>query len=427
MPKKAAVSKTAENGSFEQLCQKLLKQSDAGEILSQDAVQEEAARLHLSDEETDALFNWCSDHDILLGLSSQEDEEAAEEAEEETEEETEEAEETAGEEAEESDEEEEEEESSEEGGEEEEEEETESPAGQAAVRKPSYRREKAPSRDSVRFYLQQIGSVPLLTAQEEHDIAMKARYSQNPEEKEAARQKLINSNLRLVVSIAKKYQNRGLSFQDLIQEGNIGLMHAVDKFEPERGFRFSTYASWWIQQSMIRAIADQSRDIRLPVHMGEQITRVRRTQKELQQKLSRDPTYEEIARAMKGGMTAARVEEVLKIAQEPVSLESPTGEEETSTLSDFIEDKKTINPAEYAANSSIRDEVIRMVDSLDDEREKKILRMRFGLDDGVPKTLEEVGRECGVTRERIRQIESKALRKLSRQYSNKPEIQSLKG
>lgn len=391
--------------ALENLKDEILKKSQAGERIDQDALQMKAEKLHLTDEEEDALFNWCEENDIFIDLkdSSEDELDALDEAEDEESE----AEEAALE-------------------EEETGEETEAQAEEAAddsVPDPYIEvNRRTGTSDSVRHYLQQIGRVPLLTASEEHEIAVKARGGD-----QQARQKLISSNLRLVVSIAKKYQNRGLAFQDLIQEGNIGLMHAVEKFDPDRGFRFSTYASWWIQQSMIRAIADQSRDIRLPVHMGEQITKVRRAQRELTQENNREPTYAEIARRVGNGMTPEHVEEVLKIAQEPVSLESPTGEEDSSTLSDFIEDKRTINPAEYASNSSVREAVRKMVDGLPDAREREIVKMRFGIDDGNPKTLEEVGQKFGVTRERVRQIENKAIRKLNREYSNKPEIRDLKG
>lgn len=384
------------NSGLESLKAELLKKNSAGEEINQGDLLEKAQKLGLSEDEQDELFNWCADHDILVGMSAEEDEESAEEAEDEEEE---------------SGEDESEAETVEEGGDEEED-----------KADPYIEESRRPhASDSVRIYLQEIGNVPLLTAEEEREVAKKAK-----EGDEDARQKLISSNLRLVVSIAKKYAKRGLSFQDLIQEGNIGLMRAVDKFDYEKGFRFSTYATWWIQQSMIRAIADQSRDIRLPVHMGEQINRVKRVEKQLMQELGREPTFEEIA-AKIDGMTAQRVEEIMKIAQEPVSLETPAGEEENSTLSDFIEDKTTVNPQDYANSSVLKQEVEKMLDSLGNEREKKILRMRFGLDDGIPRTLEEVGKECGVTRERIRQIENKAIRKLNRNYANKQEIRDLKG
>lgn len=381
------------NSGLESLKAELLKKNSAGEEINQGDLLEKAQKLGLSEDEQDELFNWCADHDILVGMSAEEDEESAEEAENEEEESESEA------------------ETVEEGGDEEED-----------RADPYIEENRRPhASDSVRIYLQEIGSVPLLSAEEERKVARQAK-----EGDEEARQKLISSNLRLVVSIAKKYAKRGLSFQDLIQEGNIGLMRAVDKFDYEKGFRFSTYATWWIQQSMIRAIADQSRDIRLPVHMGEQINRVKRVEKQLMQELGREPTFEEIAGKI-DGMTAQRVEEIMKIAQEPVSLETPAGEEENSTLSDFIEDKTTVNPQDYANSTVLKQEVEKMLDSLGNEREKKILRMRFGLDDGIPHTLEEVGKECGVTRERIRQIENKAIRKLNRNYANKQEIRDLKG
>ena len=275
------------------------------------------------------------------------------------------------------------------------------------------------SNDSVRIYLQEIGAIPLLTAEQERDAAKRAG-----EGDESARQLLINSNLRLVVSIAKKFVKRGLSLQDLIQEGNMGLMRAVDKFDYTKGFRFSTYATWWIRQSMIRAIADQSRDIRLPVHMGEQIMRVKRVEKHLLQELGKEPTSREIAAHMEG-MTEERVDEILKIAMDPLSLETPAGEEESSTLSDFIEDRNSVNPETYANNTFLKEEIEKILLTLN-EREQKILRMRFGLDDGNVHTLEEVGKECNVTRERIRQIENKALKKLHHNFAAKPELRDYK-
>ena len=390
--------------ALENLKNEILKKSQAGESIDQDALQMKAEKLRLTEEEEDDLFNWCEDNNILIDLkdSSEDELDALDDAEDdESDAESAALEEETG----------------------EEDPDTVGESSDNYVPDPYIEKNRhTGTSDSVRHYLQQIGKVPLLTAAEEHDIAVKARDGD-----QEARQKLISSNLRLVVSIAKKYQNRGLAFQDLIQEGNIGLMHAVEKFDPDRGFRFSTYASWWIQQSMIRAIADQSRDIRLPVHMGEQITKVRRAQRELTQENNREPTYAEIAKRVGGGMTPEHVEEVLKIAQEPVSLESPTGEEDSSTLSDFIEDKRTVNPAEYASNSSMREAVRAMVEGLPDAREREIVKMRFGIDDGNPKTLEEVGQKFGVTRERVRQIESKAIRKLTREYSNKQEIRDLKG
>ncbi len=262
--------------------------------------------------------------------------------------------------------------------------------------------------DSVKAYLRQIGSIALLNETEEKNCAMAVKEGDI-----SAKELLIKSNLRLVVSIAKDYMNRGLGFQDLIQEGNIGLMHAVDKFDAGKGFRFSTYATWWIRQSMSRAIADQSRDIRLPVHLTEQITKVNKTQRALLQELDREPTPEEIARRVE--MSVERVVELQKIAMEPVSLETPAGEDESTTLSDFIQDSSAQDPAQIANNDVLREQVDSLLKELP-EREQRIIRMRFGLDGtGSAKTLEEVGKECNVTRERIRQIETKALRRLHRQ------------
>ena len=274
--------------------------------------------------------------------------------------------------------------------------------------------------DSVRVYLKEIGEIPLMSAEEEYETA-KAAAEGDP----AAKERMISSNLRLVVSIAKEYANRGLSLQDLIQEGNLGLMHAVDKFDYTKGFRFSTYATWWIKQAIARAIANQSRDIRLPVHLTEQINRINRIQRALMQELNREPTVEEIA-ARIDGMTPQRVQELQRLAMDPVSLETPAGDEETSTLGDFVQDVNAMSPEMYATNGVVREQVDKMLKELP-EREEQIIRMRFGRDaPGKPKTLEEVGRNCNVTRERIRQLEAKALRRLQLQLKMKKEYRDLK-
>ena len=258
--------------------------------------------------------------------------------------------------------------------------------------------------DPVRMYLKEIGRVPLLTADEEIEIAQ--RMEQGDEE---AKKKLAEANLRLVVSIAKRYVGRGMLFLDLIQEGNLGLIKAVEKFDYGKGFKFSTYATWWIRQAITRAIADQARTIRIPVHMVETINKLIRVSRQLLQELGRDPTPEEIAAAME--IPVERVREIQKVAQEPVSLETPIGEEEDSHLGDFIEDEDAPAPAEAASYILLKEQLESVLDTLT-PREEKVLRLRFGLDDGRSRTLEEVGQEFGVTRERIRQIEAKALRKL---------------
>ncbi|MEF2652131.1 MAG: RNA polymerase sigma factor RpoD [Slackia piriformis] len=289
--------------------------------------------------------------------------------------------------------------------------------------------------DPVRMYLKEIGKVPLLTAAEEIDLAMKieagvaATAELEKAEEEGielerrerrrltrveqvgidAKQQLIEANLRLVVSIAKRYVGRGMLFLDLIQEGNLGLIRAVEKFDYTKGFKFSTYATWWIRQAITRAIADQARTIRIPVHMVETINKLGRIQRQLLQELGRDPSPEEIGEKM--GLTAERVREIQKISQEPVSLETPIGEEEDSQLGDFIEDDAAIVPPDAASFSMLQEQLSKVLDGLA-ERERKVISLRFGLEDGHPHTLEEVGRQFGVTRERIRQIESKTLAKL---------------
>ena len=289
--------------------------------------------------------------------------------------------------------------------------------------------------DPVRMYLKEIGKVPLLTAAEEIDLAMKieAGVAATDELEKAedegveldrrekrrlgrieqvgidAKQQLIEANLRLVVSIAKRYVGRGMLFLDLIQEGNLGLIRAVEKFDYTKGFKFSTYATWWIRQAITRAIADQARTIRIPVHMVETINKLVRIQRQLLQELGREPTPEEIGKEM--GLPAERVREIQKISQEPVSLETPIGEEEDSQLGDFIEDDAAVVPPDAASFSMLQEQLGKVLDGLA-ERERKVISLRFGLEDGHPRTLEEVGREFGVTRERIRQIESKTLAKL---------------
>ncbi|NTW27979.1 MAG: RNA polymerase sigma factor RpoD [Coriobacteriia bacterium] len=289
--------------------------------------------------------------------------------------------------------------------------------------------------DPVRMYLKEIGKVPLLTAAQEIDLAMKIEagleagkrledaFDNNvtldrPEKRRLSRieqvgidakQQLVEANLRLVVSIAKRYVGRGMLFLDLIQEGNLGLIRAVEKFDYTKGFKFSTYATWWIRQAITRAIADQARTIRIPVHMVETINKLIRVQRQLLQELGREPAPEEIGEKME--MTADRVREILKISQEPVSLETPIGEEEDSQLGDFIEDGEAVVPPDAASFSMLQEQLCKVLDGLA-ERERKVIELRFGLVDGHPRTLEEVGREFGVTRERIRQIESKTLSKL---------------
>jgi RNA polymerase primary sigma factor len=261
-----------------------------------------------------------------------------------------------------------------------------------------------PTDDPVKMYFKEIGKIPLLTADEERELAI--RIEQGDDE---ARKKLCEANLRLVVSIARRYLNRGLSFLDLIQEGNLGLMKAVEKFDYTKGYKFSTYATWWIRQAITRSIADQARTIRIPVHMVETINKLIRIQRQLLQEYGREPTNEEVAKEM--GITVEKVREIKKVSQDPVSLETPIGEEEDSHLGDFIADDDIPSPVDAAAYAMLQKQLREVLDTLSD-REKKVLILRFGLDDGRPRTLEEVGKEFNVTRERIRQIEAKALRKL---------------
>ena len=272
--------------------------------------------------------------------------------------------------------------------------------------------------DSVKLYLREIGKIPLLTAEEEFDLAQKI-ISGTEKEKKKAKDKMAESNMRLVVSIAKRYSGRGLDFLDLIQEGNTGLLRAVEKFDPDKGFKFSTYATWWIRQAITRAIADQARTIRIPVHMVETINKVLRTQRRLTQELNREPSTEEIAKAM--GMEPEKIEYVMKIKQDIASLDASVGrdgEDDDSSLGDFIEDEDRVSPEDSAATQLLKEQIASILQTLTD-REQKIIKMRFGIGGGKSHTLEEVGAEFSVTRERIRQIEAKALTKLRKNKDTK--------
>ncbi len=271
--------------------------------------------------------------------------------------------------------------------------------------------EGIPLDDSVRMWLREIGRTPLLPADKEKELAKRIEQGDRD-----AKTVLIEANLRLVVSIAKRYSGRGMTFPDLIQEGNVGLIRAVEKFDYRKGYKFSTYATWWIRQAITRAIADQGRTIRIPVHMVETINRLVKTSGQLVQDLGREPTIEEIAKEM--DLTTDRVNEILRVAPEPLSLETPIGEEEDSHLADFIEDQEAISPAEAASNLILREKIDEALNTLT-EREREVLKMRFGLEDGYSRTLEEVGKHFDVTRERIRQIEAKALKKLRHPSSSK--------
>lgn len=376
--------------TLDAVCSEFLERSRKGEEITQKDLMEEAEKNHLSEEEEDQLFDWVQQQGIFFSS----DEEMLDE-------------EAGTDDASEDD--------NERGPEEEDEPETDD--------SPDPYIEKGRRKtvgDSVKVYLKEIGQIALLSAQQEYEVAKKVA-----EGDKEAKDLLISSNLRLVVAMAKEYLNRGLSFQDLIQEGNIGLMRAVEKFDYSKGFRFSTYATWWIRQSMVRAIADQSHDIRLPVHMTEQITRVKKVERQLLQELNREPTAEEIA-AKIDGMTAEKIRDIQKISLDTLSLESPAGDEDNSTLSDFIQDTSAVDPVAYANSSVLREQVDMLLKELP-EREEKIVRMRFGLDGtGKPKTLEEVGNECRVTRERIRQIESKALRRLHRSMQINKQFRDLR-
>ncbi len=346
---------------------------DFSEEVNQSELMEAINDLSLSDEESDELFKWIQDNQITLSAAEEEEEESSEQ-ELEADEESDDADDYVEDEI-------------------------------SRLEKSFADSSRAKINDPVKMYLKEIGQIPLLTAQEEREVAK--RITEGDEE---AKKELISANLRLVVSIAKKYVGRGMHLLDLIQEGNCGLIKAVDKFDYTKGFKFSTYATWWIRQSITRAIADQARTIRIPVHMVENINKLARIQRQLVQDLGRDPLPEEIAEKSEV-FSADKVREIQKIALEPVSLETPIGEEDDSHLGDFIEDKETISPDAYASNQLLKDEINAMLEGLT-EREEEVLRLRFGLEDGCTRTLEEVGKKFNVTRERIRQIEAKALRKL---------------
>lgn len=366
--------------SLEEIKQYLLEQSKKENEINEKDVIDIATKNHLSEDEEEDLFNWIQENDEILMSGEDEEDELDEEEEDEDEDED------------------------------EEEDDSEDTSSQV---------ERKKSFDSMKAYLQEIGAVDRLTPEEEIEIGRRAAQG-DPEAKEI----MINANLRLVVAMARKFLNRGLSYQDLIQEGNIGLMRAVEKFDPDKGFRFSTYATWWIRQSLTRAIADQSRDIRIPVHTTEQIYKIKKIQRELFQEFNREPTPEEIAEKIPG-MDAAKVTDLLSVSQDTISLESPTGDEEDSTLGDFIKDDSIKGPENVFKSEALKDQIDKVLKELP-EREEAIVRMRFGLDGtGTVKTLDEVGKIYGITKERVRQIENKAMRRLKMIIKTKEEYTDL--
>lgn len=364
--------------SLEEIKQYLLEQSKKENEINEKDVIDIATKNHLSEDEEEDLFNWIQENDEILMSGEDEEDELDDEDEDEDEDE--------------------------------EEDDSEDTSSQVDRKK---------SFDSMKAYLQEIGAVDRLTPEEEIEIGRRAAQG-DPEAKEI----MINANLRLVVAMARKFLNRGLSYQDLIQEGNIGLMRAVEKFDPDKGFRFSTYATWWIRQSLTRAIADQSRDIRIPVHTTEQIYKIKKIQRELFQEFNREPTPEEIAEKIPG-MDAAKVTDLLSVSQDTISLESPTGDEEDSTLGDFIKDDSIKGPEDVFKSEALKDQIDKVLKELP-EREEAIVRMRFGLDGtGTVKTLDEVGKIYGITKERVRQIENKAMRRLKMIIKTKEEYTDL--
>lgn len=364
--------------SLEEIKQYLLEQSKKENEINEKDVIDIATKNHLSEDEEEDLFNWIQENDEILMSGEDEEDELDDEDEDEDEDE--------------------------------EEDDSEDTSSQVDRKK---------SFDSMKAYLQEIGAVDRLTPEEEIEIGRRAAQG-DPEAKEI----MINANLRLVVAMTRKFLNRGLSYQDLIQEGNIGLMRAVEKFDPDKGFRFSTYATWWIRQSLTRAIADQSRDIRIPVHTTEQIYKIKKIQRELFQEFNREPTPEEIAEKIPG-MDAAKVIDLLSVSQDTISLESPTGDEEDSTLGDFIKDDSIKGPEDVFKSEALKDQIDKVLKELP-EREEAIVRMRFGLDGtGTVKTLDEVGKIYGITKERVRQIENKAMRRLKMIIKTKEEYTDL--